>query len=184
MQNEILLLAQAIPEGRVFGLDTQTLMDIGIQLFNAILLAVILGAVLYNPVKEFLEKRTNRIQEKLDHSDETMTEAKNLINEYEAKIENINQERISILEEARVKAEEESSLIREEAKQEADEVKQRLQESLMAERKRLRDESRTHIIDVASLMAEKHVAASIEDEDQEKLFEDALADLEGSKWQS
>ena len=184
LQNEILFLAQALPEGRVFGLDTQTLIDIGIQLFNGILLAVILGFVLYNPVKEFMQKRTDRIQEKLDDSDATMLTATNLIEEYEAKIEDINQERLVILEEARVKADEESELIRQEAREEAEETKRRLQESMRAEKERMQDESRIYIIEMASLMAEKHVAQTINDEDQDRLFEDALADLEDSKWQS
>lgn len=184
MQNEIWFLAQALPEGRVFGLDGQTLMDIGIQLFNGILLAVILGAILYNPVKEFMQKRTESIQEKLDDSDATMLTAKNLIDEYEEKIENINQERISILEEARSQAQEESEIIRQEAKLEVAQTRERMQKSMEAEKKRIQDESRLYIIETAALMAEKYVASSISEEDHTKLFEEALTDLEESKWQS
>ena len=64
MSSKIILLAQAVPEGRVFGLDSQTLISIGIQLFNGSILAVALAFILYNPVKDFMEKRREKIQKK------------------------------------------------------------------------------------------------------------------------
>ena len=70
--HNLIFLAQTVPEGRVFGLDSQTLISIGIQLFNAILLAVVLGYLLYKPVKEFMQNRTNRIQSQLDDAEATM----------------------------------------------------------------------------------------------------------------
>mgnify|MGYP001252647009 FL=1 len=98
MHSDIILLAKAIPEGRLFGLDLQTLIQIGMQLLNAIILAVALAFILYKPVKEFLDKRTNGIQGKIDDADETMAKANELIAEYEDKIKNIEKERIDILE--------------------------------------------------------------------------------------
>ena len=56
MQNT-LLSAQAASAGRVFALDSQTLIGIAIQLINAVILAVVLGFMLYNPVKDFMRKR-------------------------------------------------------------------------------------------------------------------------------
>ena len=55
-----------MPEERLFGLDSQTLIQIGIQLLNGIILAVALGYILYKPVKEFLHKRSEGIQNKID----------------------------------------------------------------------------------------------------------------------
>ena len=184
MSSKIILLAQAIPEGRVFGLDSQTLIQIGIQLFNGIVLAVALGFILYNPVKEFMQKRREKIQRKIDDSDATMVKANGLIDEYEAKLKNIDKERMDILESARLKASDERRIILEDAKKEADEIKKASLDSISADKKRFEQESRLYIIELASLMAEKHVSQNIKEEDQDRIFEETLAEMEDAQWQN
>ncbi|MDI9496087.1 MAG: ATP synthase F0 subunit B [Bacillota bacterium] len=175
---------QVVPDGRVFGLDAQTLISIGIQLFNAIILALALGFILYNPVKDFLRKRSEKIQKQIDDSDAAMMKAKELIAEYEAKIKDIDKERLEILEAARLKASEESKKILQEAKAEAEAIKERSMESVTADKKRLKDETRIYIIELASLMAQKIITQNINDDTHDKIFEESLAKLEASKWQS
>jgi F-type H+-transporting ATPase subunit b len=180
----VALSAKALPEGRVFGLDTQTLVSIGIQLFNGIILALVLSFILYKPVKEFMQKRTDRIQGKLDTADSTMAKAKELIAEYDSKIRNIEQERMKILEAARIEAAEESKKIIEEAKVEAQEIKRRTRESISEDKERLKEETRLYIIELSSLIAEKYISRNIDDEIQDKLFEEAIAELEDAQWQN
>lgn len=184
LHNEIIILAQATTEGRVFGLDLQTLTDIGIQLLNGIVLAIALGAILYKPVKKFMQKRTDRIQGEIDLSNETMAEAQNIITEYNQKIEDLKKERVQIIAEARLKAEEESQIIRDEVHEKIEEERIRAKESIQAERERMLDESRIHIIESASVMAEKYIKNTINPDDLERIFDQALVDLEGSKWRS
>ncbi|NLZ39200.1 MAG: ATP synthase F0 subunit B [Firmicutes bacterium] len=182
--HRVVYLAQAAPEGRVFGLDFQTLLQIGIQLLNAIILAVALTFILYKPVKEFLRKRTEGIQSKIVEADETMAKANELIVEYEEKLKNIDKEREEILETARLKAAEESKIILEEARREAFEIKKRSLASVAEDKERLKEETRLYIIELASLMAEKFIKQSIDAEIQDKLFEEALAQLEETPWQN
>lgn len=181
--HNLIFLAQ-VPEGRVFGLDSQTLIGIGIQLFNAIVLSVVLGYLLYDPVKEFMQNRKNRIQGRIDKADATQAKAEELIAEYDLKIKEINKERIEMLEVAREKANEEGEAIIEEAKKEARLIKERSLESVKADKKRLQEETRLYIIELASLMAEKYITKSIDDEAQEQLFEETLAQMGESQWQS
>ncbi|NLK35680.1 MAG: ATP synthase F0 subunit B [Gracilibacteraceae bacterium] len=182
--HRIVFLAQAAPEGRVFGLDFQTLIHIGIQLFNGIILAVALSFILYKPVKEFMRKRTDRIQSKIDEADATMAKANELIAEYEKKLKNIDKERAEILEAARLKVADESKNILEEARREALEIKKRSMDSVAEEKERLKEETRLYIIELASLIAEKYIKQSIDAEIQDKLFEEALAQLEDTQWQN
>ena len=177
------LLAQAVPEGRVFGLDSQTLASAGIQLLNAIILAVALTFILYKPVKQFLQNRADKIKGKMDETDSAMEKANQLIAEYENKLKEIDIEGNKIIEDARRKAAEESKAIVEGARMEAQEIKRRTQESINEERRRFKEESRLYIIEVASLMAEKIIAKTIDDETQDKLFEEALTQLEHAPWQ-
>lgn len=181
MQN-LIFLAQAVPDGRVFGLDSQTLIQIGIQLLNAILLAAALGYLLYNPVKEFMQKRTDRIQKQMDDAEAARARAEELIAEYKQKLSEIDREREEILEAARLRAAEERKAIIAEAKQEALEQKQRVSESIAAQKERLKEEARLYIIEAASLMAEKYIAQTIDDQIQDKLFAEALAQLEEAQW--
>ncbi|MBU5595468.1 ATP synthase F0 subunit B [Amphibacillus sp. MSJ-3] len=184
MHSMIVLLAQNVPEGRVFGLDMQTIVSIGIQLFNGIILAVALSYILYKPVKEFMRKRTEKIQGKINDADSTMAKANELITEYDQKIKDINKERIEILEAARLEAADESKIILAEARKEAQAVKERSLESVSKERKRLQEESRLYIIELASLMAKEYISENIDDSAQEKIFEETLARLEDTQWQS
>ncbi len=176
------LLAKTAPDGRVFGLDLQTLFSGSLQLFNGILLAVVLSWLLYKPVKEFLRKRAERIQDEIDASEARMAKGNELIAEYDKKIEEIDQERIEILEAARLAAEDEGKIILEEARKEAQEVKKRSLESASKERARLQEESRLYIIELASIMAEKFISQNIDSDSQDKIFEETLAKLEDTQW--
>lgn len=184
MHSMIVFLAQAVPEGRVFGLDMQTIISIGIQLFNGIILSAALSFILYKPVKEFMRKRTDRIQSSMDNAETTMAKANELITEYDTKIKEIDQERIEILETARLKALDEAKIILEEARVEAQKIKKRSLDGIAEDKKRLKEETRLHIIELASLMAEKYVRQNIDDETQERLFEESIGQLEDAQWQN
>jgi len=182
LHSTIVFLTQAVPEGRVFALDTQTLIGTGIQLLNGIILAVALNFILYKPVKRFMQNRTEKIQNKIDDSDATMTKANRLIEEYESKKENIDKERLQVLEAARLEAVDEKQVILEEARKEAARLKKRSLDSIEADKKRFKIDTRLYIIELSTLMAEKYITHNIGNEDQDKLFDDALAQLEDKKW--
>lgn len=178
----MIFLAQTVPEGRVFGLDMQTLISIGIQLFNGIILAIALTYILYKPVKEFLDKRTESIKSRMDEAEKAMAKANELIAKYNEKLKNIDKESMEILEAARLEAVSESKKILDEARQEAYEIKRRSLESVEEYKKRLKEETRLYIIEIASLMAQKFISQNIDDQVQDMLFEEALAQLEDAKW--
>ncbi len=167
---------------RVFSLDQQTLFDIAIQLFNACLLAAVLGFVLYKPVQKFLRGRADKISGQLNEARDSMAEAGRTKAEYEKKLREIDTERIRILEAARLEAADQGRHIVEDAKHEASEIRRRAHEGAMAERERLKEETRLHIIEVSSLMAGKLVAHSIDRATQDRLFDETMAQLEEAKW--
>ncbi len=182
MHGMIIRLAQAGTDERLFALDQQTLIQIGIQILNGIILAVALGFILYNPVRKFLAKRTETIQTKIDNSETMMSKAQELIAEYESKISNIDKEYEKVLEEGRVKAAAEEKIIIEAARQEAERIKRDALESGAIERERVRLETRPYVIELATLMAEKYLTESIDKEAQEKLYDDVLSELEDARW--
>ena len=182
MLNLMVYMAQTVPEGRLFALDSQTLISIGIQLVNGIILAVALGLILYKPVKSFMDKRTEGIRARFESADKAMAKADELIAEYNKKMEQVERERIEILESARLQAAREGREILEQAKREAEEISKRTYESIEKDKARLQEETRRYVIELASLIAEKYIARSIDEEIQDKLFDEALARMEDAQW--
>ena len=111
------------------------------------------------------------------------TKANELIAEYTRRIEEIDKERVEILENARLKADEEGEAMVEEAKKEIEEMKRRSIETISEEKRRLKEEARLYIIELASLMAEKYITQKIDDDTQDKIFEETLAQMEAAQWQ-
>ncbi|MGI6161243.1 MAG: hypothetical protein ACOYJD_04355 [Christensenellales bacterium] len=184
MNFDVTILLNAVPDGRVFGLDQQTLISTGIHLLNACILAVALGFILYKPVQEFMRKRSERISGQLDEARNKMVEADALKAGYEKKLREIDAERVKILEAARLTASEKSRRIIDLARSEAADIKQRAEQSAMSERERLKEETRLYIIEASSLMAGKFVEKTIDSDTQDRLFDEAIAELEESAWLS
>ena len=89
-----------------------------------------------------------------------------------------------ILSEARQKAMKNEARIIDEAKEEAARIIQRANEEALLEKKRVMDEAKQEMISIASLMAEKVVAASINTQIQDTLVEETLKEMGDSTWQS
>jgi len=176
------MILTAVPDGRLFGVDSQTIIQIAATIINVCVLAFILSKVLYNPVSEFLRKRTNRIVEQLKEAKDDAEKASALKLEYEQKMQNVERECEELLEEARKSAAESTRLIIAEAKEEATAIKDRASANVEQEWARAQDEMRIAIIEVASAMTEKFVARVMDEETQNNLFATTMAELEGKTW--
>jgi len=174
--------ADALPDGRVFALDAQTFVNVAVNLLNVGILAVVLAKVLYQPVKKFLQKRADKIQSQIASAEKEMADATDLKHQYEQKLEEIERERDDILAEARKQAIDTGRRLVSEAKKEAEAIKDRAAASVEMEWQRAKSDMRAAIIDVSAVMAEKFVTVSISKDSQDKLFNETLADLEGTSW--
>ena len=97
-------------------------------------------------------------------------------------MQGIEKERAELLEAARLQAAEESSVILENAREEASQIKEQALESLAEEKKRLKEETHLYIIELATLLAEKYIMEKLDDEAQNRLLEEAIAQLEEAEW--
>lgn len=179
---KIALAQTTVPDGRMFALDQQTLVSVGILLLNFCILAVVLSLLLYKPVQNYMRKRTERISAQVQDAQDQMAQAQTLKAEYEEKLRDIAAERAATLESARLESAERHRQMLEEARLEAAAIKQRAEESIRAQREQLRQETRLHIVEVSSLMTEKLLQKAMDSETQERLFEQALAEVEEAIW--
>ena len=172
----------AIPDGRVFGLDAQTLVGVGIQLFNVLLLAGLLTYILYKPVRKYLQGRTDKIAGQLDRAQEAMAEANAAKALYNQRLEEIERERLEVLESARKLGVEKRNEILNAVKKETDAMRERVKVEMQREQERVSEEMKLFIIETSSAMAEKILSHAIDKETQDKLFTDTIAELDESPW--
>ena len=177
-------LAAAVPEGRLFGLDQQTLIQFGINLFNVILLAIILAKLLYNPVRNMLRKRADRIRGQIEHAASEMAKANEIKHEYEQKRLDIEREQEVILESARRIATDTGRMIISEAKREADAIRARATANIEFEKERAREDMRLAIIDISKAMTEMYLQRAINADDHNRFFADAMSELEDASWRN
>lgn len=177
-----LLSTAGVPDGRVFGLDQQTLIQIGINLLNIVVLAVVLRWLLYNPVRKFMGARTQRIATQIEGAALQAQQAEEMRAEYEQKIAEIEVEREEILEQARKLASENTKRTLAVAKTEADGVRERAAAEVEHERERVRAEMKQVIIEVSTAMTEKILVASVDDAVYERMFAKTVSEMENAKW--
>ena len=178
----LILLLNAVPEGRLFGLDQQTVIGVLIQLFNATLLAVFLSFILYKPLSGFMQRRSDKIKSEIEKAAEAMAKALEIKESYERKIRIIEHEREEILDAAQRVAAEKSKQMLDDAKKEADAVRERAETDIQKERERVIQSFRLHVIDVSALMAEKLISCTVDKSGQDRLFDETIAELEGAAW--
>ena len=104
--------------------------------------------------------------------------------EYESKLKEVNKEADAILAEARKKAMVKEADILEEARTEAARIIERANRQIELDRKKALDEMKQEMISIASLMAGKVVAASIDTNIQNSLIDETLKEMGESTWLS
>ena len=168
----------------LFNLDPQLLFDVVLVLIAVFFLFLIMSYKLFNPARKLLQDRQKRIQDDIDNASNDREEAQALKAEYKAKLKNVDKEAEAILSETRQKALKNEAKIIEEAKIEASRIIARAQEEAELEKKHAMDDMKQEVIQIASLMASKVVAANIDTNIQNSLVDETLREMGESTWQS
>lgn len=183
--NQFMFLLASYPEHLpLFYLDRDTINSLIGNTLNVLLIFFIVAFILYRPVRDFMKRRTERINGELQDAASNMKAAQELKAEYERKVNDIESERIAILDDARKQANERRNELLAEAKHEAESVKERALREIAMERERVKGEIHHAIIDISSDMAAKLVDVSIDQSAHDKLFAEAMAELEATVFNS
>ena len=168
----------------LFNLDAQLLFDTALLAIAVFFLFMLMSYLLFNPARKLLKDRQERIANDIDSAKEDKESAAALKAEYESKLKDIDKEAELILAEARQKALKNEAKIVDEAKAEASRIIKRAQEEAELEKKHAMDDMKQEMIQIASLMAQKVVAASIDTDIQDTLVEETLNEMGESTWLS
>ena len=178
------ILATGEMEPRLFDLDLQLLSDSFLMIIAVFALFLIASKLLFNPVRNMMSKRQEKIKDELDTAVLKMEEATNLKADYEARLGEINKEAEAVMSEARKKALANENKIVAEAKEEAAGIIERAKVEAELEKKKAADDVKREMIVVASMMAGKVVSASIDTSVRESLIDETLKEIGESTWLS
>ena len=169
---------------RLFDLDLQLLADSVLLVISIFVLYILLSYLLFNPARDLLKNRKERIKNDIDTAAKDKADAAKMKAEYEERLKNIDKEAETILSDARKKALKNESKIIEEAKEEAARIISRAKNEAELEKKHAADDVKKEIISIASIMAGKVVSASIDTTVQNGLIEETLKEMGDETWLS
>ncbi len=179
-----ILLAESESSQFLFGLDPQLISEAVVLAVNIFILFIILSFLLINPVKNVMKARQDRITQDRESAINDKNEAADLKTQYEAKLKDINKEAEAIMSDARKKAMKNEEKIIADAKVEASKIIERANAEIELEKKKAADNMKNEIIEVATIMANKVVAASIDAKTQDALIEETLREIGDKTWLS
>ena len=168
----------------IFGLDPQLLVDSAITILAMFFVFLLLSYLLFNPARNLMEKRQEGIREQMETAAREKQDAIQFKAEYDEKIKNVQKETDEILSEARKKALKKESVMLEEAREEAAQIVARANREVELEKSKVKDEMKQEIINVATAMAGKIVASSLDESKQSQLLADPLEEMGDETWLS
>lgn len=169
---------------RLFDLDFQLLHDAVLMIIAIFVLFLIASNKLFNPVRNMMQKRQERIADDIESAREDKESAGALKLEYEEKLKNIDKEAEQILSDARAKALKNGDAIVAKAKEDADAIIARANKEAELEKQKVADEVKREMIVLASVMTGKVVKASVDAAVQDGLIDETLKEMGESTWLS
>ena len=171
-------------EPRLFNLDPQLLHDAVLLAIAVFVMFLFLSYMLFNPAREMLKKRQDKVKNDIDSAEKSREDAAKLKEEYENRLREIHKEEDAILSAARQKALENETKIIDQAKAEAANIIERANHQAELEMKKAQDEIKKEIITVASMVAGKAVSEKLDIEIQDSLIDDTVKEIGEKTWQS
>ncbi len=169
---------------RLFTLDVQFLFDSVVLALSMLVLFILLSYLLFNPVRDLLEKRKQRVANEQETARREREDASAYKQKYSRKLKEGEKEAEEILSKARKRAKQNEAKIIAEAKEEAAHVTARANAAIELEKRHALDDMKQEMITIASMMAGKIVSASIDIHVQESLIDETLREIGEGTWQN
>jgi F-type H+-transporting ATPase subunit b len=155
------------------GLMIWTLLAFGITF-------LILRKLAFPRIQQALDRRQHAIEESIDSAVRTKEEADALLAEYRERLREAREQAEEIVARARRAGEEFERETTEAAKEKREELMEQTRRDIEAETRRAIQEIRNEVADLTVLATEKVTRKTLNDEDQRRLVEEALSELDFS----
>ncbi|HPD99917.1 MAG: F0F1 ATP synthase subunit B [Candidatus Izemoplasmatales bacterium] len=156
------------------------LLDMIIQIAATLILVIIVKIFFWGRITAFLEKRKQIMETEMESAKKENEEAKVLKEKHDFEYNQLKQESKQYLDNAKIKADQERKRILVEAKENANEILERTQKEIEAEKIKAKAELKKEAVELAALMAEKIVSKEIDESSYQNLLIDDLERSEKS----
>jgi F-type H+-transporting ATPase subunit b len=146
-----------------------------------VIVVVVLGKFAWGPVLALLQQREEFIHRALSDAKRDRDEAEERLKDYAAKLQSAHAEAAAILEETRRDAERLREEVRQRARTEAEKLLANAQRQIQLETGRALDQIRREAVDLSVMIASKIIQRNLSREDNEKLIDDALKQVESRR---
>jgi F-type H+-transporting ATPase subunit b len=176
-----LVLAQAEGGGEDEGGSFLVSPDIGLMVWTLLVFGIslfILGKLAFPRIAEALDKRQRAIEESIEASERTRREADEILAEYRERLAEARGQADEIVSRARRTGEAAETEILADARTKREEMMDQTRRDIEAETRRAIQEIRAEVADLTVMATEKVARKSLTGEDQKKLVDEALSELD------
>jgi F-type H+-transporting ATPase subunit b len=157
--------------------------NVGLMVWTLLLFVlsmIVLWKLAFPRISAALDRRQRAIEESIDAAEETRRRADQLLDEYRERLHEARQQAQEIIDRARKAAEVHERDSEEEAVARREHLMERTRREIEAETRRAIQEIRREVADLTVMATEKVTRKTLSDEDQQRLVEEALAELDFS----
>jgi F-type H+-transporting ATPase subunit b len=155
--------------------------NVGLMIWTLVVFAIVLFVMrkyIYPVIGQMLDSRAKAISDEIDSAAEVRKEADKVLEEYRERLKEARAQAEQIVERARKAAEVHEREAQEEAQAKRDQMMEQTRRDIEAETRRAIEEIRKTVADLTIEATEKVTRKVLTSEDQRKLVEDALSELD------
>ncbi len=157
--------------------------NVGLMIWTLLLFGIsmyILWKLAFPRISEALDKRQHAIEDSIDHAERIRHEADELLVEYQERLREARTQAEDILERARKTGDATERIAQEQAEQRRDQLMEQTRREIETETRRAIQDIRREVADLTVLATEKVTRKVLDEDDQRRLVEDALSELDFS----
>jgi F-type H+-transporting ATPase subunit b len=157
--------------------------NVGLMIWTLIVFTVslyVLKKLVFPRIQEALDKRQRAIDESIDAAERTRVEADEILAEYRERLAQAREQAEEIVTRARKAAESVEASAVTDAKAKREELLEQTKRDIQAETRRAIQEIRNEVADLTILATEKVTRKTLTEDDQRRLVEEALGELDFS----
>ena len=151
---------------------------------TVIVLFLVLKKFFFEKVKNFMETRSNSIQDAFDSAEAVNRRADEKMQNYTKRIANVEAEGREIIRDAKIKADAQAREIIEDANKQATEIMNKAEKNIEREKQKAMEEMRKEVAALAMLAAERIVEREIQNIGQDEIVDEVINKARRTGWQN
>lgn len=151
---------------------------------TVMVLFLVLKKFFFEKVKNFMETRSNSIQDAFDSAEAVNRRADEKMQNYTKRIANVEAEGREIIRDAKIKADAQAREIIEDANKQATEIMNKAEKNIEREKQKAMEEMRKEVAALAMLAAERIVEREIQNIGQDEIVDEVINKARSTGWQN